>query len=151
MRVVSWNLNGIRAAIRKGLDDWIEEIDADIWLLQEVRALPEQLPKDWELPTGHEVVWHPAEKKGYSGVASFSRIGMEVITRGIDTKLDPDDSEGRVLVTKCGSLTCINIYLPNGGSGPARQAYKDQWLEDLLVWAKQYLSCLLYTSPSPRD
>ena len=105
MRVVSWNLNGIRAAIRKGLDDWIEEIDADIWLLQEVRALPEQLPKDWELPTGHEVVWHPAEKKGYSGVASFSRIGMEVITRGIDTKLDPDDSEGRVLVTKCGSLT----------------------------------------------
>ena len=69
---------------------------------------------------------------------------MEVITRGIDTKLDPDDSEGRVLVTKCGSLTCINIYLPNGGSGPARQAYKDQWLEDLLVWAKQYLS-----SPEP--
>ena len=144
MRVVSWNLNGIRAAIRKGLDDWIEEIDADIWLLQEVRALPEQLPKDWKLPSGHEVVWHPAEKKGYSGVASFSRIGMEEIARGIDTKLDPDDSEGRVLVTKCGSLTCINIYLPNGGSGPARQAYKDQWLEDLLVWAKQYLA-----SPEP--
>ena len=77
MRVVTWNVNGIRAAIRKGMDDWMEKIDADVWLLQEVRALPEQLPKDWKLPSGHEVVWHPAEKKGYSGVASFSRIGME--------------------------------------------------------------------------
>lgn len=140
MRVVTWNVNGIRAAIRKGMDDWMEKIDADVWLLQEVRALPEQLPKDWELPSGHEVIWHPAEKKGYSGVASFSRVGMEEITRGIDTELDPDDLEGRVLTTKSGGLTCINIYLPNGGSGPARQAYKDRWLEDLLVWAKQYLN-----------
>ena len=50
MRVVTWNVNGIRAAIRKGMDDWMAKIDADVWLLQEVRALPEQLPKDWELP-----------------------------------------------------------------------------------------------------
>ena len=63
MRVVTWNVNGIRAAIRKGMDDWMAKIDADVWLLQEVRALPEQLPKDWELPSGHEVVWHPAEKR----------------------------------------------------------------------------------------
>ena len=90
MRVVTWNVNGIRAAIRKGMDVWMAKIDADVWLLQEVRALPEQLPKDWELPSGHEVIWHPAEKKGYSGVASFSRVGMEEITRGIDTELDPD-------------------------------------------------------------
>ena len=67
MRVVTWNVNGIRAAIRKGMDDWMAKIDADVWLLQEVRALPEQLPKDWELPSGHEVVWHPAEKKRLLG------------------------------------------------------------------------------------
>lgn len=144
MRVVTWNLNGIRAAIRKGLDDFIERIDADIWLLQEVRALPEQLPTDWTLPDGHEVIWHPAERKGYSGVASMSRVGMEELGRGIGTQLDPDDLEGRVLTTKCGPLTCINIYLPNGGSGPERQAYKDRWLEDLLVWAKKFLD-----SPEP--
>ena len=144
MRVVSWNLNGIRAAIRKGLDEWVERIDADIWLLQEVRALPEQLPADWSLPTGHEVVWHPAEKKGYSGVASMSRVGIEDTGRGIETNLDPNDAEGRVLTTKCGPLTCINIYLPNGGSGPARQAYKAPWLEALLVWATQHLA-----SPAP--
>ncbi len=144
MRIVTWNVNGIRAAIRKGLDEFIDRIDADVWLLQEVRALPEQLPTDWALPTGHEVVWHPAERKGYSGVATMSRIGLEEIGRGIATKLDPEDAEGRALTTNCGPLTCINIYLPNGGSGPERQAYKDEWLEDLLAWADSYLE-----SPEP--
>ncbi len=144
MRIVTWNVNGIRAAIRKGLDEFIDRIDADVWLLQEVRALPEQLPTDWALPTGHEVVWHPAERKGYSGVATMSRIGLEEIGRGIATKLDPEDAEGRALITNCGPLTCINIYLPNGGSGPERQAYKDEWLEDLLAWADSYLE-----SPEP--
>ena len=144
MRIVTWNVNGIRAAIRKGLDEFIDRIDADVWLFQEVRALPEQLPTDWALPTGHEVVWHPAERKGYSGVATMSRIGLEEISRGIATKLDPEDAEGRVLTTNCGPLPCINIYLPNGGSGPERQAYKDEWLEDLLAWADSYLE-----SPEP--
>ncbi len=139
MRVVTWNLNGIRAAIRKGLDDFISRIDADIWLLQEVRALPEQLPADWSLPAGHEVIWHPAERKGYSGVATLSRVGLADEGRGISTRLDPSDLEGRVLVTRCGPLHCVNIYLPNGGSGPARQAYKDEWLEDLLGWARRFL------------
>ena len=139
MRILTWNLNGIRAAIRKGLDDFIERIDADIMLFQEVRALPEQMPKDWKEPEGYEVIWHPAEKKGYSGVMSCSRIGMTEIERGIDTELDEvRDPEGRVLVTKHKNLTCINIYLPNGSSRLDRQNYKDQWLEDLMSWAKKY-------------
>ena len=74
MRIVSWNLNGIRAAIRKGLDDFISTLDADIWMFQEVRALPEQLPADWVSPDDFQVVWHPAEKKGYSGVSTLSLI-----------------------------------------------------------------------------
>ena len=88
MRVVTWNLNGIRAAHRKGLDDFIRKIDADIMLFQEVRALPEQMPKEWSKPEGYELIWHPADKKGYSGVMSCSRIGMKEIERGIDTNLD---------------------------------------------------------------
>ena len=64
MRFVSWNVNGIRAAIRKGIDDYFSSIDADIWMLQEVRALPEQLPKNWGWPEGFSIHLHPAEKKG---------------------------------------------------------------------------------------
>ena len=76
MRIVTWNLNGIRAAIRKGLAGFIERIDADIWMFQETRALPEQLPSDWSMPGGFESLWHPAEKKGYSGVMTASRVGL---------------------------------------------------------------------------
>ena len=63
MRLVSWNVNGIRAAIRKGIDNYFTSIDADVWMLQEVRALPEQLPKNWDWPTGYDIHLHPAEKK----------------------------------------------------------------------------------------
>ena len=74
MRIVTWNVNGIRAAIRKGIDRFFESVDADVWLLQEIRCLPEQLPKDWQVPEGYEMIWHPAEKKGYSGVATLSEF-----------------------------------------------------------------------------
>lgn len=138
MRIVSWNLNGLRAAIRKGLVEWMKQINADIWLFQEIRALPEQVSPNWQDGLGFQMIWHPAEKKGYSGVASMSKIGIEELSRGISTALDPNDREGRVLVTKSKNLTCINIYLPNGGASIERQSYKDQWLEDLLVWAQPY-------------
>ena len=139
MRVVTWNLNGIRAAHRKGMDDFVNDIDADVWLFQEVRALPEQMPSGWGAAPGHEVIWHPAEKKGYSGVSTWSRVGMSEQGRGIATKLDPQDSEGRVLHTKHGKLHCVNIYLPNGGASIERQQYKDQWLEDLLIWSQKFI------------
>ena len=139
MRIVTWNLNGIRAAHRKGLDDFINKIDSDVWLFQEVRALPEQMPKDWQPIGGHEIIWHPAEKKGYSGVSTWSRIGISEEGRGISTNVDINDSEGRVLHTKHGNLHCINIYLPNGGANIERQKFKDQWLEDLLIWSKKFI------------
>ena len=100
MRIVSWNVNGIRAAIRKGLDKFISSIDADIWMLQEVRCLPEQLPKDWSIPSGFEMILHPAEKKGYSGVSTISRLPMDELARGISGEVDPEDTEGRVLITQ---------------------------------------------------
>ena len=90
MRLVTWNLNGIRAAIRKGLDDFVERINPDILLLQEVRALPEQLPKDWTPPLPHTLM-HPAEKKGYSGVATWANGPFEEIGRGITSTEDPND------------------------------------------------------------
>ncbi len=140
MRIVTWNLNGIRAAYRKGLDEFIDKIDSDVWLFQEVRALPEQMPDDWTPEDDFEIIWHPANKKGYSGVSSWSRIGISEMQRGISTSVDPHDSEGRVLHTKHQNLHCINIYLPNGGASPERQRFKDKWLEDLLIWANKFVN-----------
>ena len=74
MRIVTWNVNGLRAAIRKGIDNWFADVDAEIWMLQETRVLEEQLPKGWEWPATHQVILHPAEKKGYSGVATLSTV-----------------------------------------------------------------------------
>ena len=140
MRIVTWNLNGIRAAYRKGLTDFVRRIDADIWLFQETRALPEQMPVDWEAPKGHDVLWHPAQKKGYSGVMTCSKSGLVEVGRGIDTQLDEDrDPDGRVLHTKHGDLHCVNMYLPNGSSGLERQLYKDRWIEDMLVWSERFV------------
>ena len=74
MRIVTWNVNGLRAAIRKGIDNWFEDVDAEIWMLQETRVLEEQFPKGWNWPESHQAILHPAEKKGYSGVATLSSV-----------------------------------------------------------------------------
>ncbi len=140
MRLISWNVNGIRAAIRKGIDGYFDSLDADIWMLQEVRALPEQLPKNWSWPKGYQVHMHTAEKKGYSGVATISRHPMEIVTTGKPSKLDPNDSEGRIIVTKHEDLICINTYLPSGSSGDQRQQYKEQWMDEWQEFIRQYLN-----------
>ena len=141
MRIATWNLNGIRAAHKKGLDHFIKKIDADVLLFQEVRALPEQMPVGWTQPPDYNVIWHPAEKKGYSGVMTCSKDEIIEIRRGIETNLDDTlDPDGRVLVTGHGEFTCVNMYLPNGSSSPERQHYKDIWLEDMLVWSQNFLA-----------
>ena len=140
MRIVSWNVNGIRAAIRKGLDKFISSIDADVWMLQEVRCLEEQLPKNWSIPEGFEMILHPAKKKGYSGVSTISRIPIKEIGRGIEGIVDPGDSEGRVLVTKHGNVTLINTYLPSGSSKEERQSYKENWMEEWRGTIRKYLN-----------
>ena len=140
MRLVSWNVNGIRAAIRKGIDGYFQSIDADIWMLQEVRALPEQLPKNWDWPDGYETFMHTAEKKGYSGVATLSRTPMEIISTGKKSALDPKDSEGRIITSKHGDLLCINTYLPSGSSGAERQRYKEQWMAEWREYLQEYVS-----------
>ena len=128
MRIVTWNVNGIRAAIRKGLDKFVDKIDADVWMLQEVRCLPEQIPANWSIPTGCEMILHPAQKKGYSGVATISKIGMTEVGRGMEGALDPNDSEGRVLVTMHDDILLVNTYLPSGSSKEERQQYKETWM-----------------------
>ena len=141
IRVATWNVNGLRAAIRKGLDDFVEQIDADIWMFQELRAYPEQLPSSWNPPADMQAIWHPAERKGYSGVSTWSRLPISKSSRGIGLGQDPQDLEGRILVTEHDGLTCINTYLPSGSSKEERQAYKERWMDDWLEWLKPYLTC----------
>jgi exodeoxyribonuclease-3 len=128
MRIVTWNVNGIRAAIRKGFDKFVDKIDADVWMLQEVRCLPEQIPTNWSIPEGSEMILHPAQKKGYSGVATISKIEMTEVSRGMEGALDPNDSEGRVLVTMHDDILLVNTYLPSGSSKEERQQYKEIWM-----------------------
>lgn len=139
MRIATWNVNGMRAAIRKGIDRFFDEIDADVWLLQETRVLEQQLPKDWQLPNGYEWILHPAQKKGYSGVATLSRIPMEELGRGKGGQVDANDSEGRVLITKHDDLILVNTYLPSGSSKEERQNYKEAWMAEWREFGKKYL------------
>ena len=133
MRIVSWNVNGLRAAIKKGFEKQIEKIAPDVLLLQEVRALPEQLPAEWREPEGWHVHWHPAERKGYSGVAVLAREPFKVLGRGIGK----DDLEGRVLVVEFRGVILVNVYLPSGSSGDHRQLIKEEWMVDFLPWAEK--------------
>jgi exodeoxyribonuclease-3 len=140
MRLVSWNVNGLRAAIRKGIDGYFDSIDADIWMLQETRVLEEQFPKGWSWPDGYSVHLHPAEKKGYSGVATLSRGEMTQVATGMESKLDPNDSEGRIIVSKHGELTCINTYLPSGSNKEERQLFKESWMAEWRQWLQPFLA-----------
>ncbi|MCH2147943.1 MAG: exodeoxyribonuclease III [Phycisphaerales bacterium] len=124
----------MRAALRKGFERHIDRLQPDVMLLQEVRALPEQLPDAWREPDEWHVEWHPAEKKGYSGVATFSRTPLKRLKSGID---GADDPEGRVLLTQTDGVDLLNIYLPSGSSSDAAQAKKNQWLESFTPYAAQ--------------
>lgn len=139
MRLVSWNVNGIRAAIRKGIDGYFSAFDADIIMLQEVRALPEQLPKGWNWPNGYAVHLHPAEKKGYSGVATLARTGFDSVETGMGGSLDEDDTEGRVIVSRHGNVTCVNTYLPSGSNKEERQLFKEGWMAEWRAFLKPLL------------
>ncbi len=132
IRLFSWNVNGVRACAKKGFLDWLTSSGADIVLLQETKASPEQLPAALRQPTGFQAEWCAAEKKGYSGVATLSRIPCTVL-RGIDDVRF--DTEGRVLVAQYPAFTLFNVYFPSGSSGAVRIAYK-------LAFYQQFLELL---------
>lgn len=131
MRITTWNVNGIRAAIRKGFADIVEQVAPDVLLLQEVRALPEQIPAEWMEPDGWHVYWNPAQKKGYSGTAILSRSPIEILGTG----LDAEDPEGRIIRALIDGVEVVSVYLPSGSSSEARQAIKEIWLAEFSPWA----------------
>jgi len=135
MRITTWNVNGLRAALRKGFGDCLAQLAPDVLLLQEIRCLPEQLPDGWVDPIGWNVHWHPAEKKGYAGTAIWSRLAMKVVGVGLDD--GGDDGDGRVLQARVGGVLLVSVYLPSGSAGPERQQYKEDWMARFFPWAQR--------------
>jgi exodeoxyribonuclease-3 len=129
MKLVSWNVNGVRAVHKRGDLAWAFQ-DADVVCIQETKAAPEQVPEDLRAPEGWQASWVLGEKKGYSGVATFVRDGIEAREIGSGFGKDPRfDNEGRVLVHDLGAFVLLNIYFPNGGRGPDRLQYKLDFYE----------------------
>ncbi|RDB06182.1 exodeoxyribonuclease III [Runella aurantiaca] len=133
MQILSYNVNGIRAAMRNGLVEWLATKSFDVLCFQEVKATPDQVDLSGFEALGYQLIgWNAAQKKGYSGVAIFSRIPVDncVIGCGIDLY----DHEGRVIRADIGGLTIINAYFPSGTSGDERQGVKMQFLGDFHQW-----------------
>ena len=129
MRITTWNVNGLRAALRKRFVHHLNTLGPDVLLLQEVRARPNQLG-DWHQPEGYTALWHPAEKNGYSGVAIWSRKPVEIL----DTGMTGPDPEGRLIRVRVDGIQFISCYLPSGSSGDVRQSFKDDWMNQLQAW-----------------
>ena len=128
MKVLTYNVNGIRAALKKGLTEWLLEQDADVICFQETKSQPEQVPLDDFEAAGYSAHWHSAEKKGYSGVLTLSRLPVEQTIVGMNNP--KYDIEGRVLRTDIGEWTILNCYFPSGSSGEARHEFKMDYLND---------------------
>lgn len=129
MKIITWNVNGIRAAYKKGFIEFIEREEPDILCVQETKAHREQCEPPLVNAAGRESFWSSAVRKGYSGVATFVTKSPKHVEHGLG--LPEFDSEGRIVVTDHGDFELYNIYFPNGGSGPERHDYKQKFLFEL--------------------
>jgi exodeoxyribonuclease-3 len=128
MRIVSLNVNGIRAAARKGMFDWLPRQSADIFCLQEVRAQLDQISDPIYSPRRYHVYHEVAEKKGYSGVALLSREEPDEVIHGFGSaEFDP---EGRYIEARFGNLSVVSVYMPSGSSSEERQAAKFRFMQE---------------------
>jgi len=128
MKIITYNVNGIRAAIAKGFLDWLQATDPEVVCLQEIKAQPDQIPIFEFEALGYHTYWFPAQKKGYSGVAILSKIEPDKVVYGMG--IEKYDFEGRFLRADFGDISIISVYHPSGTTGDQRQAFKMQWLAD---------------------
>lgn len=132
MKLFSFNVNGIRAALQKGLLDFLRQADADVYCFQEFRSTPEQVALEL---SGYELLINPAEKKGYSGTALLSRLPLAEVRFGIGTA--EHDREGRVITAELGGFHLVNCYTPNSQRGLARLEYRLRWDQDFLTFLRK--------------
>lgn len=134
-KILTYNVNGIRAAISKGFLTWMQQVDPDVICLQEIKASPDQIPlMEFEM-LGYNTYWYPAQKKGYSGVAILCKKEPEQVVYGMG--IQKYDDEGRFMRADFGDVSVISVYHPSGSSGDERQAFKMIWLEDFLNYTQE--------------
>ena len=134
-RIVTYNVNGIRAAIGKGLVDWLSKETPDVVCFQEIKALQEQIPVMEFEALGYKNYWFSAKKKGYSGVGILSRMEPDHVEIGMGLPLY--DDEGRFIRADFGDVSVISVYHPSGSSGEERQEFKMIWLEDFTTYVNE--------------
>jgi exodeoxyribonuclease-3 len=132
IRLISWNVNGIRAVQKKGFLDWLAAAQPDILGIQETKASPDQLDEGLLNPPGYISYWAAAERKGYSGVALYTRREPESVQIGLG--IPEYDVEGRTIVADYGDFVLITAYFPNGGHDHSRVPYKMQYKADFLLY-----------------
>ncbi|MCA1959582.1 MAG: exodeoxyribonuclease III [Desulfomonile sp.] len=120
--VLSWNVNGIRAVYKKGFLEWLQQEAPDVLCIQETKARADQLPEDLINPPGYRTFWSAAEKKGYSGVAVFTKIKPTAVTTSLG--IDRFDAEGRFIRIDFADFTLFNVYFPNGKRDRERLDFK---------------------------
>jgi exodeoxyribonuclease-3 len=138
MILYSWNVNGIRAGQKKGFLTWLSTTQPDVLAVQETKAHPDQLDDELRQPDGYHTYWESAEKKGYSGVALFSK--KEPISVQIGLGIPEYDREGRTIVADYGEFTLLAAYFPNGGRDHGRVPYKMAYKRDFLAYIESLRS-----------
>ena len=126
MKLISWNVNGLRAAAGKGFADSFRALDADVFCLQETKMQAGQLDLCFD---GYDSFWNYAEKKGYSGTAVYTRVPPLNVTYGMG--VDEHDHEGRIITAEFGDFFLVNAYVPNSQDGLKRLDYRMRWEDDL--------------------
>lgn len=135
MKIISYNVNGIRAAIQKGFIAWLSQENPDIICLQELKAEEVQVNLDEIKSLGYHIYWQSAQKKGYSGVGIFTKVKPKSVQYGCG--IEKYDLEGRVLQVNFEKYSVMSVYMPSGSSGEDRQAFKMDWLGDFQAYTNE--------------
>jgi exodeoxyribonuclease-3 len=135
MRIITYNVNGVRSALKKGFLEWLQSDPADVICLQEIKAHKDNVDFAAIEALGFDTYWFPAEKKGYSGVSIFTKVKADAVFYG--NGIMQSDAEGRVIRADFGDVTLINAYFPSGTSGEERQTYKYQWLDEFFEYVTE--------------
>jgi exodeoxyribonuclease-3 len=133
VKIISWNVNGLRSVLRKNFLDYLAKEEPDILCLQETKAGPDDVEQLW--PAAYVTHWNTAQKKGYSGTVIFAKERPLAVTRGIG--MAAHDNEGRVLTAEYGGFFLVNVYVPNSKRELTRLAYRQEWDRDFLRYLKK--------------
>lgn len=135
MKLVTWNVNGIRASTDKGLRQYVETERPDVVCLQEIKAHQDQVNTSWADELGYHAVWNSATKKGYSGTLTWSK--SKPIRHKLGLGIADHDNEGRVITTTYDDFTLVNVYTPNSQSGLKRLSYRGEWDDAFLEFVRR--------------